>query len=80
MKSILSGLISALSGLKPALTDSRSERADFGPERAWGGWTDGQTDGRTDERKYPCVLQDFVPFGAAAQKGKPFENLPANLR
>ena len=27
-------------------------------------------DGRTDERKSPCVLQDFVPFGAAAQKAK----------
>ena len=27
--------------------------------------TDGWTDGRTDS---PCVLQDFVPFGAAAQK------------
>ena len=25
--------------------------------------TDGRTDGRTDS---PCVLQDFVPFGAAA--------------
>ena len=25
--------------------------------------TDGQTDGRAD---FPCVLQDFVPFGAAA--------------
>ena len=25
-------------------------------------------DKRTDERKSPCVLQDFVPFGAAAQK------------
>ena len=22
----------------------------------------------TDERRSPCVLQDFVPFGAAAQK------------
>ena len=30
---------------------------------------DGQTDGRTDS---PCVLQDFVPFGAAAL-------LPLNL-
>ena len=30
-----------------------------------GGRTDGQTDGWTDP---PCVLQDFVPFGAAAQK------------
>ena len=28
--------------------------------------TDGRTDGQTDS---PCVLQDFVPFGAAAQKG-----------
>ena len=27
------------------------------------GQTDGRTDGRTDS---PCVLQDFVPFGAAA--------------
>ena len=33
-----------------------------------GGLTDGQMNGRTDERKSPCVLQDFVPFGAAAQK------------
>ena len=29
------------------------------------GWTDRQTDGWTD---FPCVLQDIVPFGAAAQK------------
>ena len=28
--------------------------------------TDGRTDERTDEQKSPCVLQDFVPFGAAA--------------
>ena len=28
----------------------------------------GRTEGWTDERKSPCVLQDFVPFGAAAQK------------
>ena len=25
--------------------------------------------GQTDEQKSPCVLQDFVPFGAAAQAG-----------
>ena len=50
------------------------------PERAWGdehmdgridgrtdGRTDGWTDGWTNKRKSP-VLQDFVPFGAAAQK------------
>ena len=30
-----------------------------------GGRTYVRTDGRTDP---PCVLQDFVPFGAAAQK------------
>ena len=34
------------------------------------GWmgrkTDGQTDGRTEI--LPCVLQDIVPFGSAAQK------------
>ena len=30
---------------------------------------DEQTDERTNERtKVPCVLQDIVPFGAAAQK------------
>ena len=33
-------------------------------------WTDKQTNQRTDERKSPCVLQDLVPFGAAAQKGE----------
>ena len=27
-----------------------------------------RTNKGTKERKYPCVLQDFVPFGAAAQK------------
>ena len=36
-----------------------------------GGQTDGRTDGRTDIRtESPCVLQDFVPFGTAAQKEK----------
>ena len=41
-----------------------------------GGRTDGRTEGRMEGRKDgrleipPCVLQDFVPFGAAAQKIK----------
>ena len=35
--------------------------------RVGGGRTNEQMDKRT---KVPCVLQDFVPFGAAAQKGK----------
>ena len=51
---------------RPERADFRPERADFRPERAWGA-DDGRTDGRTNERtKVPCVLQDFVPFGAAA--------------
>ena len=33
------------------------------------GWGDGRTYGRTDGwTDSPCVLQDFVPFGAAAKK------------
>ena len=49
----------------PERADFRPERADFRPERSWG--ADRQTDGRTDKQtKVPCVLQDFVPFGAAA--------------
>ena len=32
---------------------------------------DERTDKRMNERtKVPCVLQDFIPFGAAAQKMK----------
>ena len=53
---------------RPERADFRPERADFRPERAWGGLTNGRTDRRTDEQKSPCFLQDFVPFGAAAQK------------
>ena len=30
-------------------------------------WQNGRMYGRTDS---PCVLKDFIPFGAAAQKGK----------
>ena len=48
------------------------ERSDLRPEGPNEGG-DEQTDERTDERtneKSPCVLQDFVPFGAAAQKGE----------
>ena len=48
--------------------DFRPERADFRPETAWEGRTNGQTYKQTDATKSPCVLQDFVPFGIAAQK------------
>ena len=63
--------------LRPELADLRPERADLRPERAYlrperavlrPGRGDERNDGWTDERKSPCVLQDFVPFGAAAQK------------
>ena len=38
------------------------ERADFRPER-------GRTNEQTNEqKKVPCVLQDFAPFEVAAQK------------
>ena len=43
-----------LSGLTSALLDLNSAQ------------TDRQMDERTDEQKSPYVLQDFVPFGAAA--------------
>ena len=37
---------------------------------------DERTNGRTDKRtKVPCILQDFVPFGAAAQKEKEKEQV-----
>ena len=64
---------------RPEREDSRPERADFSPERAdfrpgradfrpvrvWG--VDGRkVEGWNEEQKSPCVLQDFVPFGAAA--------------
>ena len=51
----------------------RLKRADFRSGRE-GGRTDGQMDGQTDKReeeqKSLCVLKDFVPFRAAAQKKK----------
>ena len=53
---------------RPDRADFRPDRADFRPERAWGRRMDGWTDGRMDGRKSPCVLQDFIPCGATAQK------------
>ena len=41
-------------------------------------WTDGQMDERTG---IPRVIQDFVPFGAAAQKTQNFQfNLKNTLQ
>ena len=56
--------------LRPERPDLRSQRPDLRPEGPDGG--DEQTNERTNGQKSPCVLQDFVPFGAAAQKGVSF--------
>ena len=55
--------------MSPVRTDCGPEKADFRPERAWeeDRWMDGW---KADEQKPPCVLKDFVPFRAAAQKSQ----------
>ena len=52
--------------LSPERQDLRSEGPDGGGDGQTNERTNGRTNGRTNERKSPCVLQDFVPFGAAA--------------
>ena len=64
--------------MRPEQLDLRPERLDLGPERLdlrpeGPDEGEGGTNERTDERKSPCVLQDFVPFGATAL-------LPLNLK
>ena len=58
--------------LRPERPDLRSQRPDLRPDEGGDGrtnkQTNKQTNERTDKQKSPCVLQDFVPFGAAAQK------------
>ena len=59
---------------KPERFGLRPERSGLRPERPkWGERMNVQTDRLTNEQKSPCVLQDFVLFGAAAQK-------PRNLK
>ena len=61
--------IGDISVVTPERLDLRPERSDLRPEAPDEG---GGTNERTNERtKVPCVLQDIVPFGAAAQKGLP---------
>ena len=50
--------------IKLEKTDFRPLKADFQPERPYVGGEDEQGNERT---KVPCILQDFVPFEAAAQ-------------
>ena len=47
---------------EPIQSPGKSKRPDGG------GGKDGRMVERIDKQKSPCVLQDFVPFGAAAQK------------
>ena len=54
--------------LRPERLDLRLERLDLRPERSDVGGTNRRTDERMDKQKSPCVLQDFIPFEAAAQK------------
>ena len=44
------------------MANFRPERADFGPERAWGEWMDGQTDGMTNESP-PVFYRTLSPLG-----------------
>ena len=56
--------------LRPERPDLRSQCPDLRPEGPNEGG-DERTNGQTNKRtKVPCVLQDIVPFGAAAQKAK----------
>ena len=63
------------SDLRSDRADFRSEMADIRPEMASfrlerpNGGEDGRTDKWTEEQQSPCILQDLVSFGAAAQKG-----------
>ena len=54
--------------LWPERPDLRPERPDLRPERPDVGGMDERKDRRMNKRKSPCVLQDFIPFRAAAQK------------
>ena len=53
----IQGLRGQISGLRGQISGLR------GP-----GGTNKRKDKLMDQQKSPCVLQDFVPFGAAAQK------------
>ena len=55
--------------LRPERPDLRSQCPDLRPKGPNEGGTNKRTNKWTNERtKVPCVLQDIVPFGAAAQK------------
>ena len=57
---------------QPEMDGWMDGRMDRRTDRRIDGRTDGQMDGRMDgkmyEQKSPCILQDFIPLGAAALK------------
>ena len=53
---------------RPERADLKSERADLKPERAYFGLKRGGIHALMNKQKSPCALQEFVLFGAAAQK------------
>ena len=73
LKPVFPGLKSSpqIQGLRGQISGLRGQISGLGGQisglRGPGG-TNEQTNGRTDKQKSPCVLQDFVSFGAAAQK------------
>ena len=72
--SSLRGLAGSLRGLAGSLRGPAGSLR--GPAGGGDGRTYGRTDGRTDGTKSP-VLQDIVPFGAAAQKEEKEKELDA---
>ena len=54
-----------MADLWPGRPNFKLEGPDLRPDGPDG---EGRTKKGTNKCKYPCVLQDFVPFGAAAQK------------
>ena len=67
LKGLISGLIGQISGLRGLISDLRGQISGLIELRRPGM---GRTNDKQPHRltKVPCVLHDFVPFRAAAQK------------
>ena len=61
--------------MRPESADLKPERGDFRKNER----TNKQMNELMDKQKFPCVLQDFVPFGAAAQKAAMKLNLRGQI-
>ena len=63
----ISGLRGQILGLGGQISGLRGPGGDKRTNKQTSKWTNEWTNKRTDKQtKVPCVLQDFVPFGAAA--------------